>query len=767
MSRAQPAVKKKKRPAKRIDPRTRGQKLLLRFGWLIPVATLLVGVGILLITYAFAAIPLPKASDKLASSAEVYDVNGKLIGTFQDEVQRFLIDTEDLMKKNPYIENAIVAAEDRDFYSHNGVSVRGIVRAAWANISGGEVQQGGSTITQQYVKNAVLEDSSRTVTRKAREAVLAIKMERRYSKKQILGFYLNTIYLGRGAYGIEAAARAYFDKPALDLTLPEAAYLAGIIPSPNSYQPDEDKKAAKDRRNLVLDLMVQEGYIDQSEADKAKRGPVKLADNSAESLTKKKQTAAYFMEWIRKQYLYSEFKENLYTGGFKIYTSLDLDMQEAAEEAVYGTLTEPGDPPAALVSMTPTGEVRAMVGGKDGDNVKKARGFNYATDTPGRQPGSAFKPFTLLAAIEEGISPSSRFPGTSPMTIPDPLCAQGAEPWEVDNYGGSSYGTIDLNTATTNSVNTVYAQLVSEVGPEKVRDLVEAFGFAPKYGTEEIAAECALSLGGTVPVTPLELARAYAGFAGRGALPKVTPVLYITDSEGNCLKEYVLRKGDCEEEAKGAPEQVVEQNSVDVLTQSLTDVVESGTATAASVGLDGRPIAGKTGTGQENKDAWFGGYIRQLATVVWMGYPTDNGVQPLMHDCPDPELCRPVHGRDVTGGSFPAEMWAAFMSQAITVDEFADAIAFAVPVDVPDEVLNSPAPQPTTSPTPKPSKSPEPEPSPEPSATPKPSPTIKPSPTPKPSPSPSPNPTPTIDPSPTGGGGGGGGGETGTDGEDP
>ncbi|MEA2498079.1 MAG: penicillin-binding protein [Actinomycetota bacterium] len=735
----------KKKITRKVVPGTRGQRLLLRFGWILPIFAILVGFGILLVTYAFASLKTPEQVT-LASSAEVYDVNGKLIGTYTGDIQRFLIDTEDLMKKKPFIGQAVVASEDRDFYEHNGISFRGILRAAWANLVGGEVEQGGSTITQQYVKNAVLQDPSRTVIRKAKEAVLAVKMERRYSKKEILGFYLNTIYLGRGAYGIEAAARTYFDKHAEELTLSEAAYLAGIIPAPESYQPDRNKAGARERRDRTIDLMVEQGYLGDTLARRAKHGRVRLSEKAiadAQTATQA-QNAGSFMEWLRKDYLYPEFGDRLYTGGFKIHTTLDLDIQRAAESAVYDTLTEKEDPPAALVSVTREGYVRAMVGGKKTSDLKASRGFNYATSFPGRQPGSSFKPFTLLTAIEEGVSPDSRFSGSSPMTIDENSACNNPDgtPWEVDNYGGSSYGTIDLRTATTNSVNTVYGQLIAEIGPEKVADLLTDFGFAPK-GTDEIEPYCANAFGGSLTVTPLELARAYAGFAGRGALPKVTPVLYITDSEGNCVKEYVERKGDCEIEASSKPEQVAEQNSVDIMTDALTEVVESGTATAASVGLDGRPIAGKTGTGQDNKDAWFAGYVPQMATVVWMGYPvTKGGEQPLMHYCSDPELCRPVHGIDVTGGSFPAQIWAKFMATAI-IDLDLLPEEFAVPEEMDDlEIINSPPPYtgPTATPSAKPSpkESPSEEPSESPSAPPTTTTQVDPSPSGEPSPSVSP-----------------------------
>ena len=716
---------------------------LLRFGWLLPLVTLFLGLGILLITYAFASIPLPKEVP-LASSAEVYDRDGELIGIYSDEVRRFLVDTGELPR---YLKQAVVAAEDRGFFEHNGVSVRGIARAAWANITGGEIRQGGSTITQQYVKNAVLQDDAQTLSRKAREAILAVKLERRFSKRQILGFYLNTIYLGRSTYGIEAAARSYFDKHASELTLPEAAYVVGIIPSPESYQADENPRIARDRRNQVLQLMAQQDYISAKRADRASRGPVKLASGALGRI--KHQQAAYFMEWLRREYLYPKYGNRLYTGGLKIHTTLDLDMQHYAEEAISGTLTEPHDPQAALVSMTPSGALRAFVGGTNYTSVKKARGFNYASSLPGRQAGSSFKPFTLLAAIEQGISPRSYFPGGSPATVTDPACADAdGGPWQPENYGGAAYGTITLDEATTNSVNTVYAQLVAEIGPGALADRLGRFEF-DRTGTgsrRTIAPNCSLALG-TLDVTPLEMARAYAAFAGRGVLPEVEPIRYVTDSNDRCLD--VFREGEdrrCMEHSALERRRVADQRAVDVLNQTLTHVVEGGTATAAAIG---RPVAGKTGTTQDNVDAWFAGHVPQLATVVWMGYPArprpgGGGLEvPQMGFCAPDEFCKPVHGIEVTGGSFPAEIWAAYMARA-TQDLPIE--PFPVAVDTGSVLNPPPPPEPTPSPTPEPSPSE----SPSPTSTPEPSPSETPSvtPTPEPSDTPSEEPTPTLEPSP-------------------
>ena len=725
------------RNSARTPPRPRLRRFLLRWGWIFPAGAILVGGSILLLTYAFASIPLPQDVE-LPAAARVYDRNGDLIGIFSGEERRFIIDTSKLPE---FVGQAVVAAEDRDFYEHGGVSMRGIARAAWANVTGGSVQQGGSTITQQYVKNAVLKDPARTITRKLKESVLSIKLERRYGKEQILGFYLNTIYLGRGAYGIEAGAQTYFDKPARRLNLSQAAFLAAIIPSPESYQPTENETLAHERRNRVLDAMVAEGFITEERAKRAKRREIKLARNADES--HRHQKAAYFMEWIRKDFLQPEFGSSLYTGGLEIHTTFDLSMQQHAEDAVSSVLNEDGDPQASLVSLTPRGEVRALVGGRAFTNVRRARGTNYATDPPGHQTGSVLKPWTLLAAIEEGVSPESRFSGASPATIDDPRCATGGQPWQPENYGGAQFGTISLDEATTNSVNTVFAQLVAEVGPDKVAELLTEFGFQAKFGDEKIRPNCSLALG-AFPATPMEMARGYAGLAARGRVPNVTPIAYVLDEEGDCVAAWIPQEDlECGMQVPLRGDQVVEENSADVATQVMTHVVTSGTAVNAA--LPGRPVAGKTGTAQNNVAAWFGGYVPQLATVVWMGYPlekTDDGreYQPRMgYICDFPEQCRPVRGREVTGGSVPIDIWAVYMRDA-TADM--EVRPFPVPADLPDEVINSPPPpEPDPSPTPEEEEeeSPEPEPTPEETQ-------------PPPSPEPSPTPDPTPAPTPTGGG---------------
>jgi len=639
----------------------------------------------LAVEYALAQVPLPEEV-KLPQSARVYDSKGNLIATYRDEVTRFMIELDTLPH---HVTEAVIAAEDRDFYDHDGISLTGMVRAAWENATSGRVTQGGSTITQQYIKNAVLEDPSRTVQRKINEALLAIKLEDRYSKDEILEMYLNTVYFGRGAYGIEAAARTYFAKHARGLTLPEAAFLAGVIPSPQKYR---DGEAARQRRAYVLSAMRQEGFITETEEREAEEA--KLRRETSVHLRANKQDAAYFLEWLRKDYLYPRFGDCLFRCGLKIYTTIDMDLQRQAEESVASTLDLPSDPQASLVSMTPKGEVRALVGGRKAfDSIRAARGFNFATDNK-RQAGSAFKPFTLLAAIEEGISLKSRFSGESPKLIDDPACTGPDGEWEPENYEGASYGTLDLTSATTDSVNTVYAELISEVGPAKVAEIVEALGFTGPGG-EPIDPVCSLALG-TLDVSPLEMARAYATLAARGVRPEVTPIRWVENGDGKCLLGYgTPKKQGCRKTISTEGERVVEENSVDVLTEALTSVVEGGTATGAQIG---RPVAGKTGTTQDNRDSWFAGYVPQLATVVWMGYPAEKGpdkklgtsddIAPLMHYC-GLAHCRPVHGVDVTGGSFPASIWSLYMLAAL---EGVDVEDFTAPAFEPTTVINPPPP---------------------------------------------------------------------------
>lgn len=628
----------------------------MRHDWRAQVAILVIGFGALAGSYKIVSIPLP-ASVGLPSPSSVYDVSGRLIGTYSD-VRRFIIDTTELPA---FVNEAVLVAEDRDFFSHRGLSVKGMLRAAWSNLSSGRVSQGGSTIDQQYVKIAILHDSARTVTRKIKEAVMAVKLNQTYSKREILNFYLNTVYFGRGAYGIEAASRTYFGHQAASLKLSEAAFLAGIIRAPEAYQPDEHPKDARSRRDATLNAMADERYITRAKARALIREPLRFSPDIDRRAYK--QNAAYFMEWLRREYLAEEFGECLYTCGLKIYTTLDLDMQRYAEEAVAQYLPGSNDPQAALVAMTPGGEVRAMVGGREFRNAAAASGFNLATDLPGRHAGSAFKPFTLLTALNEGISTQSSLSGAGPRAIDSRPCGNAREPWLVENFGGMSYGTLTLDQATSQSVNTAYADLIARVGPQKVARLVAKAGFARTgAAARTIPGYCSLALG-SLDVTPLEMARAYAGFAGRGVVPPVVPIIYIADALGSCLKSFSYLAEGCEAEAVEEGVRIASTDTTETLNLTLSHVIESGTGIAAAIG---RPAAGKTGTSQNFTDAWFTGYVPQLASAVWVGYPAKEGSRlvPQMRSCRDRRLCRTVDGADVSGGTIPARIWAYFMRRA-------------------------------------------------------------------------------------------------------
>lgn len=623
----------------------------LRFGWFVFWALLFVGLGSLGSTYLLVSVPLPE-NVGITRAAELYDRHGRLIATYS-EGRRIIID-----KKLPeHLTDAVIAAEDHDFFEHRGIDYGAIVRAAVRNLRDGGIVQGGSTITQQYVKIALLHDHSRTLTRKVKEAALAAKLEARFTKQQILSFYLNTVYMGRGAYGIEAASRTYFGKSARKLSLKQSAYLAGMIRAPEAYQLDHDPEAATVRTKQVLVAMEELGSAPRGSAEKATTRPLRLKDGLAARV--QRYEAPYFTEWVRRNHL-EDHSDCLRTCGLKIHTTLDLAMQHAAERAVAGIVKGKRGPQVALVSMTPRGEVRAMVGGRDLRSRVAAAGFNHATDLPGRQAGSAFKPIALAAALEAGISPHTNLPGQSPTRIGRP-CTQAGNPWTVNNYGGRSYGTLSLRQATIHSVNTAYAHLVTRAGPRSTAQLTARLGFA-RAGTPDrrkVRQHCSLALG-TMDVTPLEMARAYAAFAGQGRLPSLTPITKVEDRSGSCLETFVGTDG-CTGGSDPSARRVMKTSTAETVTDMLKEVVTSGTGRAAYIGV---PAAGKTGTSQQNVDAWFVGYTPDLVTAVWVGYPIEDkrGFVPQMRSCSNRKRCRPVKGREVTGGSLPAQIWAHFMS---------------------------------------------------------------------------------------------------------
>ena len=563
--------------------------------------------------------PIPKAR-VAPETTFVYDRSGQLLTTLHAGVNRVPIPLKQIPDS---FREAVIAAEDKDFYKHQGIDYQAIVRAALADLRNRRLVQGGSTITQQFVKN-VYTGGQRDLRRKIREAILATRLEQRFSKNQILEKYLNSVYFGAGAYGVEAAAETYFGVPANKLTIAQSATLAGLIPAPAQFSPRRNLKLARARRNLVLGFMADQGYISPKRAAKIRHKPLVI--------TKPKSTitqSSYFAQFVTKSLIKKYGYKKTFEGGLRVRTTLDARMQRAAENAVLKNLPSPTDPSAAVVAIDPaTGAIRAMVGGRD---FKKKK-FNLAVQAH-RQTGSAFKMFTLVAAMEKKISLRSTWKGPASIEITDPRCIGPQGLWKPGNYGDSSAGTMDLVNATARSVNTIFAQLVVEVGPDTVADVAHRMGIKSK-----LESVCSITLGSQA-VTPLEMSNAFATLASRGVRHNPTGVFEVKTAKGKVVDRASY---------KGF--RALEENDADITTYVLEHVVSGGTGTAAYFG---RPAAGKTGTAQDYVDAWFCGFIPQLAACVWVGYP--QGEVPMHY----------VEGiPDVFGGSIPAKIWHDFMEQA-------------------------------------------------------------------------------------------------------
>ncbi|MHB0979771.1 MAG: PBP1A family penicillin-binding protein [Thermoleophilia bacterium] len=528
-----------------------------------------------------------------------------------------------------FVRDAVVATEDQRFYSHSGVDIFGIARALWADIRAGSYVQGASTITQQYIKNAYI-TNEKTVNRKVKEAALAYQLEKQWSKEKILNEYLNIIYFGEGAYGIQAAAHTYFGVNASDLTAAQAALLVGVPKSPSNYSPRQNPEAALGRRDLILNMMYQQGYLTSEELQTALAEDVKLAPSREEQSAK----VPYWVELVRGQLVAKYGSSTVLQGGLRVYTSIDLRMQEAAERAVADILNEPGDPSAALVSIDlRTGGIVAMVGGADFG----ARQFNLATQSH-RQPGSAFKTFVLATALEQGVTPATVY-DSGPITVELP-----GDDWNVKS---KDVGPITLTEATAASSNGAFARLIMDVGPENVVETAARLGIESPLDPNP-----AIALGGlTTGVSPLEMAVAYGSIAAGGERLSGSVVFDPDHPVWPIAVTRVERAGgELVDENTLVRTPVMDPASAYLTTDALKGVISHGTARTADIG---RPAAGKTGTTQEYRDAWFVGYTPDLVTAVWVGYPDE---QKEMTD---------VHGIKVTGGSFPAQIWAAFMREAL------------------------------------------------------------------------------------------------------
>jgi penicillin-binding protein 1A len=592
-----------------------------RIFWRVALISMLVGfVATAIVGYwAYQRIvdDLPDLDQPLAALAEksiIYDRNGDVLVELHAEQNRTYVELASIPVA---LREAVIATEDQRFYEHEGVDPLGIARALWVDVTEGK-RHGGSTITQQYVVNTFLAREN-TLVRKVKEAILAYRLEKNYTKDEILEKYLNTIYYGHGAYGVQAAAEVYFGKSVGDLTVAECAMIAGVIKSPGTYTPRNDPEVAKNRRDTVLGQMLDMEFIDKATHDAAVAEVITLAAPAPTDIP-----APYFVEWV-KQTLIDEYgPDAVYKGGLRVKTTIDPAMQAAAETAITSILNKADDPSASIVAIDPrTGEVKALVGGKDFNTQQ----FNIAVQGY-RQPGSSFKPFVLVTALEAGVSPEQTFEsGPARLTIP------GGQTWKVT--GSSAGGPMRLRQATVKSINSVFAQLILQVGADKVVEMGSRLGL-----TTDIMPVPAIALGGLDRgVTPLEMASAYGTLANGGVHMPAYGIVEVKSIDGEIL--YT---------APGEGTEAVSPAIAYLATDILKGVISGGTGTAAKIG---RPAAGKTGTTQAYRDAWFVGYTPELVTAVWMGYP--EGQIEMTN----------VHGRKVTGGSFPAEIWASFMKAAL------------------------------------------------------------------------------------------------------
>ena len=711
-------TRKGPRHAPRKNGSRRKKGFFRRWWWVfvaVPLVAFVSAIGAL--AYVYSQLELPKTPPPLQTTY-IYDSDGELLTTLHATVDRTVIPLSEMPR---HLQNAVIAVEDKDFREHGGIDPFGILRAAWTDLVERQIVQGGSTITQQLVKNVYAGTyetdpetggstyvvPERSFGQKIRESLLALKVEREFSKEEILAKYLNTVYFGRGAYGAQAAAQTFFQKDASELTALESATLAGFVQSPGFYDPEEHPEEALERRNYVLSRMGAEGYLDPARVEtlqgkELRIDPIELGIDFPPKL-------GYFLDYTRRTLIDEYTEAEVFGGGLQVTTTIDMDMQRAAEQAVKDNLNDPGGPSAALVAIDPsTGGVLAMVGGSNFDKSK----VNLATGDggTGRQAGSAFKPFTLVAAMERGYSLDSRWYGPSSIEIEDPACYTNGEPWQLSNASDSESGVFTLLSATSHSVNTVYAQVASAVTPTAIVDVAHRMGI-----NSLLEPVCSITLG-TQSVTPLEMTNAYATLASRGIRHKATPLQHVELATGE-LNLQINERG----------RQVIDQNDADLVTSALETVVTGGTGTNAAIG---RPVAGKTGTAQEYWDAWFCGYTPQIAACVWIGYP--EGQIPLVN----------VEGFSaVFGGTIPALIWHDFMVEAtadMPVEEF-------VEPSTEGHTLGPPTPAPAPAPSPSPTESPEPEPT----ESPEPEPTESPSPEPTESPNPSPSPTPTDPPTPS------------------
>jgi penicillin-binding protein 1A len=593
--------------------------------------------------------PLTETLPDPAQRSVIYAADGKTaLATIWLDENRRVASLKDIPKR---VRNAVIAIEDDRFYQHDGVDLRGIARAAVADLRSGRIAQGGSTLTQQLVKLTVT-GNSRTIDRKLREAIYAVELERRYSKNEILGYYLNQAYFGEGVYGIATAAQHYFDNTSIKfVSLAQAASLAATIAAPERYKPTA-KKANLGRRNLVLDRMQELGFASAKDVAKAKKEKVRVKLYTPPS--RQPYFARYVVDQLLNDPSYNkalgkvgsdERKRKVFQGGLRIYTTLQRPKQAMAANAVQSRM-DPfgGDPAGALASVEPsTGRIVALYGGR---SFKKSQvDLATAQGGSGFQPGSAFKMFFVVAALEKGISPGLTMAGPARITIPNRRCYTDHGPWSPGNAGDSSAGVYNMYGAVANSVNTWFAQLAVKVGPERALEVARRMGIRniPRPGSKDYASwnVCSLVLG-VKEVSVLDMASAFGVLANRGV--RCTPYSITKVVAPGERKPMIENKPECK--------QVVDEKISTRTVAMLRGVITGGTGHRASLGA--RPVAGKTGSAQDNLSAFFSGFTPQLSTSVWVGFRARRVPMRTLY-----------HGGPVYGGTFPAEIFHDYMQAAL------------------------------------------------------------------------------------------------------
>ena len=619
--------------AQRGRKRKRADRIRRRRRAGILAATIVVGLVVVVATVSLGAGTALSASCNLntlrpveiGQNSFVYAYDGSLLGSIPAERNREPVTTRNMSR---WLPRSTTAIEDRRFWQHGGVDYVGIARAAWKDVTAGKVVEGGSTITQQLVRNLYV-GQEKTFTRKIKEACLAIKLASKWPKPKILNEYLNTVYYGNHAYGVEAASQTYFSKHASQLTLLQSALLAGLPQAPSVYDPFHNPQAALDRRDEVLRALLANDDITVAQYNRAIRS-TSLGLKPGRIYTRIKQPYffSYVIDELERQYGPNTVRE----GGLKVYTTIDPRLQRLANKAIRDVLPYKTDPAAAIVSVEPgTGAIRAMTA------VVRSTGnqFNLVAQSA-RQAGSTFKTFVLASAIERGIDPDSTYYTSAPFTCSiGPWCQT---PWEVHTYGNDYSGSESVTRATLQSDNTVYAQLTLDVGPRYVWQMAHRLGV--HMSPDKPVASIGL---GSLAVSPLDMAAAYATFPAMGIYAKpmaITKVILPGD-------HVDTSSGWGKPQTKRAVSQAVAWKVNDVLRQNAL----YGTGAGSGDGI--HVTAGKTGTTENHADAWFDGYTRQLSTVVWMGYP--KGEIPMLN----------VHGQEVAGATFPVPIWHEYMAAAL------------------------------------------------------------------------------------------------------